>query len=225
MLDAAVAERDLEADVAHHGRDHGVALELPERLQVPSAHQQHRVAVDDAAPSRRRESRGRRRRRTRRPAGSRARPPREPAPRGWVEPQSRLMLRPSGVALRRCDVEPELVEQPRRHGRGRAVRGVDGEAGAGRAAADRAAPAARARCRRRSRRCGPPARPRIRRPPSSGPRRSPRPAAPSASVNFSPRPENTLMPLSWNGLCEAEITMPGVEAHLARDVGDRRRRE
>ncbi len=28
------------------------------------------------------------------------------------------------------------------------------------------------------------------------------------SVNFSPRPENTLMPLSSNGLCDAEITTP-----------------
>ena len=28
------------------------------------------------------------------------------------------------------------------------------------------------------------------------------------SVNFSPRPEKTLMPLSSNGLCEAEITTP-----------------
>ena len=28
------------------------------------------------------------------------------------------------------------------------------------------------------------------------------------SVNFSPRPEKTLMPLSSNGLCDAEITTP-----------------
>ena len=28
------------------------------------------------------------------------------------------------------------------------------------------------------------------------------------SVNFSPLPENTLMPLSSNGLCDAEITTP-----------------
>ena len=28
------------------------------------------------------------------------------------------------------------------------------------------------------------------------------------SVNFSPLPENTLMPLSANGLCDAEITTP-----------------
>ena len=35
--------------------------------------------------------------------------------------------------------------------------------------------------------------------------------ASSASVNFSPAPENTLMPLSSNGLCEAEITTPAVK--------------
>src|SRR5215470_11561624 len=29
-----------------------------------------------------------------------------------------------------------------------------------------------------------------------------------SSVNFSPFPENTLMPLSSNGLCDAEITIP-----------------
>ena len=34
----------------------------------------------------------------------------------------------------------------------------------------------------------------------------------SASVNFSPLPENTLMPLSSNGLCDAEITMPASNA-------------
>ena len=30
----------------------------------------------------------------------------------------------------------------------------------------------------------------------------------SVSVNFSPRPENTLMPLSSNGLCDALMTSP-----------------
>ena len=32
----------------------------------------------------------------------------------------------------------------------------------------------------------------------------------SCSVNFSPAPENTLMPLSSNGLCDAEITTPAL---------------
>ena len=34
----------------------------------------------------------------------------------------------------------------------------------------------------------------------------------SVSVNFSPFPENTLMPLSSNGLWDAEITMPASNA-------------
>ena len=49
QLDAAVAQRDLEADVAHHGRDDGVGSEAPFALQLPGAHQQHGIAVDDAA--------------------------------------------------------------------------------------------------------------------------------------------------------------------------------
>ena len=42
-------ERELETDVAHHGRDDRVALQPPFALQLAAAHQQHRVAVDDAA--------------------------------------------------------------------------------------------------------------------------------------------------------------------------------
>ena len=36
-------------------------------------------------------------------------------------------------------------------------------------------------------------------------------SASSRSVNFSPFPENTLMPLSSKGLCEAEMTTPAVK--------------
>ena len=36
------------------------------------------------------------------------------------------------------------------------------------------------------------------------------------SVNFSPRPENTLMPLSSKGLCDAEITTPASYSSKAR---------
>ena len=39
-------------------------------------------------------------------------------------------------------------------------------------------------------------------------------SASSVSVNFSPAPENTLMPLSSNGLWEAEITTPAVNPLL-----------
>ena len=42
-------QRELEPDVAHHRRDDGVALQPPLALQLPAAHQQHRVAVDDLA--------------------------------------------------------------------------------------------------------------------------------------------------------------------------------
>ena len=44
-----VAQRELETDVAHHGRDDRVALQPPFALQLARAHQQHRVAVDDPA--------------------------------------------------------------------------------------------------------------------------------------------------------------------------------
>ena len=49
-LDAPLAQRDLEADVAHHRRDHGGSRQTPSFLQIDGAHQQHGVAVDDLAP-------------------------------------------------------------------------------------------------------------------------------------------------------------------------------
>ena len=48
-LDAAIAKRDLEADVAHHRRDHGGARQPAAILQVDRRHQQDGVAVDDPA--------------------------------------------------------------------------------------------------------------------------------------------------------------------------------
>ena len=48
--------------------------------------------------------------------------------------------------------------------------------------------------------------------------------ASNASVSFSPAPENTLMPLSSYGLCDAEITMPGVKPLGARQIRHRGRR-
>ena len=47
--DPEIAERDLEADVAHHGRDDRVALQTPLGLQLAPAHQQHVVAVHETA--------------------------------------------------------------------------------------------------------------------------------------------------------------------------------
>ena len=83
-------------------------------LPVQPARRLHVPARTSAAPRRRRRcgrprrrrSRDRRRRRTPRRCGSRARPPRAPALSGCVEPQSRLMLRPSGDALNRCTSKP-----------------------------------------------------------------------------------------------------------------------
>ena len=43
------AQRELEADVAHHGRDDRVAAQPAFALQLAPAHQQHGVAVDDPA--------------------------------------------------------------------------------------------------------------------------------------------------------------------------------
>ena len=49
QVDARVAQRELEADVAHDGRDDRVALQPAFALQLARAHQQHGVAVDDLA--------------------------------------------------------------------------------------------------------------------------------------------------------------------------------
>ena len=47
--DAELAQRDLQAHVAHHGRHHGAALEPARALQVPRGQEQDVVAVDDLA--------------------------------------------------------------------------------------------------------------------------------------------------------------------------------
>ena len=48
-LDAAFAQSDLESDIAHHRGDDGVAFQPALRLEIPRAHQQDRIAVDDPA--------------------------------------------------------------------------------------------------------------------------------------------------------------------------------
>ena len=116
------------------------------------------------------------------------------------------MLRPSGDALRQ-HVETQLLEQPRRHGRRGAVGGVDRDL--------ETAEPLRVRQRQPGVRdvgvddvrasTGTSAEPptvQLRSATIASTSRS------SASVNFSPWPENTLMPLSWNGLWDAEMTMP-----------------
>ena len=117
------------------------------------------------------------------------------------------MLRPSGDALNKWTSKPSSSNKPRRHRRRRAVRGVDGD------------PEAAEPLRLRQRQA------RVRDvgvDDVSAFDRNVRGAADApalvgddrfdlaldVSLNFSPRPENTLMPLSWNGLCEAEMTSP-----------------
>ena len=84
------AQRELEADVAHHRRDDRVALQPAFALQLTRAHQQHGVAVDDRARDGRRRSRDRRRRRTPRPSAQ----PRSTtvcaSRSGCVDPQSQV---------------------------------------------------------------------------------------------------------------------------------------
>ena len=142
QLDAAVAQRDLEADVAHHRRDDGVAAEPPGGLQVPGAHQQHRVAVDDAARRRRRRSRDRRRRRTPRPSGSRARRTARASCSRVRRAAIEVDVAAVGRRAQHLDVEAELANS-----RGATVVVAPfavsiGELERGRAAADPAAPAA-----------------------------------------------------------------------------------
>ena len=221
-----VAQRDLEADVAHHGRDDGVARSAgPVAFMLP--------ARTSAAPRRRRRSAPVASTKiARSPSPSNATPIRQPA--SATARASALRMRRAaievdvaavGLVADHGDVEAELAEQPRRDGRRRAVG------------------ACRSRCLNRPRRCRIGQRQRAHARGTRRPRRCvdgrrradagtvqrrsatiASTSRSSASVNFSPRPENTLMPLSSNGLCDAEMTTPGVEAHRARQVGDRRRR-
>ena len=93
--DAVVREREFEADVAHHGRHDRVALQPALPLQLPGAHQQHRVAVDDA-PSVIDEDGAVAVAVERDPQIAAALHHRRASRCGWVEPHCRLMLRPSG---------------------------------------------------------------------------------------------------------------------------------
>ena len=183
-------ERDLEADVAHHGRDDRVALQ-PSFAPAAAA----RTSACTASPSTMRPRSSTKIARS--PSPSNATPSRQPAARrpcaraarDASSRSRRLMLRPSGASPMTVTSKPELAEEPRRHGRRRAVGAVDRERDAGRArpasgsdGAQRVrGSASSSRVARHRRRPRPPA------PPTTGRRRSPRPARSSASVNFSPR--------------------------------------
>ena len=133
-LDAEAAQRNLEADVAHDRRHDRVAAQAAFRLQLPRADQQDRVAVDDPAPvidedraiavAVERHAQPVARRDT--TASTRR--------SGCVEPQSRLMLRPSGSQPSHVTSNPSSPNSARRHGRRRAVGAVDRRCGPARAA-------------------------------------------------------------------------------------------
>ena len=143
-----LAERDLEADVAHHGRDERVAGEAPLRLHVPRAHQHDGVAVDDApgvidedgaiAVAVERHAH---------PVAAVAHQ------RAQALGMRRAAIQVDVAAVRLVaddrDVEAQFPEQPRRDRRRRAVRRVDRELEAAQPLAGPAAPDACGRCRRR----------------------------------------------------------------------------
>ena len=90
-----------------------VALQPALALQLAAAHQQHARRRRRCGPGDRRKSRGRRRRRTRRPCRSRRSTTVCASRSGCVDPQLRLMLRPSGAIADDSDASrPELLEQP-----------------------------------------------------------------------------------------------------------------
>ncbi len=205
--DTRLAARDLEADVAHHGRHDRVAAQPTLALQLARTHQQDGVAVDDLAAVVHEDGAvavaieghahvaaafddG-----AREPLGMR---------------RSAVAVDVASVGLVRDDdgIEAEAREEPGRHKARRAVGAIDGELEIAerRRLREHGAQMIQIRAGALLRRDG----------------AAPRPAAAfhdgsatiastarsTDSVNFSPRPENTLMPLSSNGLCDAEITMP-----------------
>ena len=157
QLDARLAQRDLEADVAHHGRDDGVAAAA---APAPSCGAPHSSIT--ASPSTTRAAVVDEDRaiavaveRHAHPVAALAHERRPGAP-GCVEPHSRLMLRPSGSSPMTVTSKPSS-----RNSRGATVvvaplavsiarRKRPSRSGSGSAGAC-------ARCRRRRRRCDRPA--------------------------------------------------------------------
>ena len=123
----------------------------------------------------------------------------------WVAPHPALMLRPSGWSWIDDDVGAGRAQQRRGERAGRAVGGVDDDAQPVQAATfeggEDVVDVGRAGL-------GVEQRGRIARRCAGGRRRSPRSRASTASLSFSPPGANSLMPLSWYGLCDAEMTAP-----------------
>ena len=125
-LDAALAQGELETDVAHHRRDDAVAEQLAPGLHVTGAHQQHCVAVDDAALG------------IDQDGAVAVAVERHTDTARLLDHRALQVLRMRRAAIeidvaavgrraQQVDVEAQLLEQPRRHRRRRAVRGVDGD--------------------------------------------------------------------------------------------------
>ena len=108
--DAGAAQRELEADVAHHRRHDASPFSRPSRCSWRRAHQQHGVAVDDPAAvidENRAIAVAVERHAQPAAASTTVRPARS----GCVDPQPRLMLRPSGRSPMTVTSKPEALEQ------------------------------------------------------------------------------------------------------------------
>ena len=125
QIDAERLQRQLEADVAHHGRDDRVALQPALALQLAAAHQQHGVAVDDPAAlvDEDRAIAVAVERHAHRAAARHD--GLAPAARDASIRSRRLMLRPSGRSPITIVSKPRLSNSSRRHRRRRAVGAVD----------------------------------------------------------------------------------------------------
>ena len=212
-----LAQRELETDIAHDGRaTHrcrlagGLHAGTDARTSAVD-----RVAVDDVTVVIDEDRAVAVAVELRRRGDSRARRPCARASRDAVDPQARLMLRPSGRLPMTIGSKPRLLlEQLGRHDCGRAVRAVDRdrERRHRRGSSEKTVRSDDADTRRRDLRAAPArfllagcaalhaASATI----------ASRTSRPIASPNFSPLPENTLMPLALrtNLLCDAEITTP-----------------
>ena len=182
----------------------------PSRLQLLRAHAASRRRRRRRGRGDRRRSRGRRRRRTRRPGGAAL--ARTVARQRSRVRRSAAQVDVAAVGRRRRSASTSKPSSGNSRGATvarRAVGAVDDDARSASAVADRQD---RPQVLQVVRRRGPPVRPVAAAAAGTVPRRVGhdrlRPARSSARVNFSPAPENTLMPLSSNGLCDAEITTP-----------------
>ena len=128
MLDACVAQRDLEADVAHHRGDDRVRPSAAPRASSASRTSASRRRRRRRVRVRRRRSRDRRRRRYAMPSGY---PPSSTAARELLRRRraaAQIDVAAVGLAADAARVEAKLLEQPRRDRRRGAVGAVDDEA-------------------------------------------------------------------------------------------------